>query len=573
MTSRRFLLFYLLILTLALSLRLIHVGATPLSDDEASWALQALGLARGDHSLHGSQTAYLVPTAWLFFLFGASNFMARFWPALTGALLLLIPWLLRERLGARATLILALGLAIDPGLWALSRLAGGPAMAMTFLVLMIVLWERRRYALAGVCAGLTLLAGPSAWFGALTLTLAGLFYLWRFRVRPNMEEDAIPWGLSLPPFALRAAWPWTVGALLLVGASFGFFPNALGAAAGALPAFLRGWWTPSGVPAWQPALAFVADETLPLLFGLIAAVRGLIGKDRRSIVLALWALVAFALTLLYPGRQVGDLAWAVMPLWILAAMEIDRYLHLEDVDGRVALPLAAFTLTLLMLAWFMLANVTVTWVNGNLFQQVGFQMAGGVVIFLIVSLVMAGLGWDAHTAQRGGLWGLLLALYVAAFGMGTCAAGLRHPPTVSLWQPSPTVAQADLLRLTIDQVSNWSKGHTARLSVRVAELASPALQWLLRDYEVEVLQTVNVGDLPDAILTPGTSLAPQGAGYRGQDFLWRQTPRWENASILDWLRWGLFRSIPQDEEYIILWVRPDLTFTEQKNGNAEHYRD
>ncbi len=576
MFSRRFVLFYVSILVLAFFLRLFRLGDVPLSDYEATWALQALGLARGERPLLGSQTAYHVPAALLFFVFGASNFAARFWPALVGVLLLLVPWLLRGQIGDRAALILTLGLTMDPALWALSRLAGGPMLAVTFLTLTVALWRQRRYALGGACAGLALLAGPSVWFGALTLMAAGLVYVWRFRAASGAAEaEDAPRGRFVPPrLSLRAAWPWTLGVLLFLGTSFGFFPHALGAAAGALPEFLRGWWTPSDVSAWQPVLALLADEALPLLFGLIAAVRGFVRKDQGTISLALWALIAFALTLLYPGRQVGDLLWTIVPLWILAAPEIDRHLRWEDVDRRAVLLVAVVTLMFLMLTWFLLAPMTVSgWVDGGLFQQPALPMAIGVLVFLIVTLVMVGFGWDGRTAQRGGLWGLLAALYLAALGAGTSATGLRHPPTVSLWQPSPTIAQADLLRLTIAQVSNWSRGHAARLSLRIAELDSAALRWLLRDYEVEVLQAVNVGDRIDAILTPEASLAPQEDGYRGQDFLWRQTPRWEVASVLDWLRWGLFRTMPQESETIILWVRPDLTFMEQENGNAEHYRD
>lgn len=556
MLSRRFISFYLLILALALFLRLFQLGRLPLSDDEARWALQAWELTRGENPLPGSQAASPVFTAGAFFLFGASNVAARLWPALTGVLLVLLPALLREHLGERAALILAFGLAVDPGLWALARVAGSPLPAVTFLALTVALWQKRRYALAGVCAGLALLSGPALWFGVLTLALAApaaaLLTTTKSPV-PLSSQKGAPW---------RTAALCALASALLCGTAFGFLPRALGAVTAAMLHFLRGWWTSAGVQSWQTALALLADETLPLLFGLIAAIRGVAKKDHFASTLAFAALLAFLLIALYPGRQVGLLAWVTLPLWILASSEIDRQLNLEGVEKGIVFPLAAFIFLLLFLAWFMLAHTTLTWVEGNLFQQPAVQMAEGVLLFLLVSLALAAFNWNVETAQRGGMWGLLAALGLATFGLGVSAVGLRHPPATSLWQPSPTIAQADLLRLTIDQISNWREGHTGQLQVRIAEIDSPALQWLLRDYDVEVLSAVNVSDRPQVVLTPATSLAPQEAGYRGQDFLWRESPRWENASLLEWLRWWLFRTMPQESESIILWVHPDLTFTE-----------
>ena len=108
---------YLLAFGLALALRLYHLGALPLSDGEASWALQALGAAQGARPVLGSQTAYILPTSLLFFLLGAgTNFLARLFPALAGSLLVFAPRLFRERLKPRPSLILAFFLALDPSL-------------------------------------------------------------------------------------------------------------------------------------------------------------------------------------------------------------------------------------------------------------------------------------------------------------------------------------------------------------------------------------------------------------------------------------------------------------------------
>ena len=125
--------FYALALVFAIGLRFLNLGALPLSDFEANWALQALRVAQGLHPALGTNPAYLHLTAVLFYIFGGTNFLARFWPALAGCALVLAAWFLRGRIGRIPALVLAFGLAIDPGLVAMSHLAGGPMLAVACL--------------------------------------------------------------------------------------------------------------------------------------------------------------------------------------------------------------------------------------------------------------------------------------------------------------------------------------------------------------------------------------------------------------------------------------------------------
>src|SRR5512140_3815728 len=86
---------FALALAFAVGLRFLHLGALPLSNFEADWALQALRVTQGLRPAIGPNPAYVHLTAILFFIFGSTNFLARFWPALLGSALVLAPWLLR----------------------------------------------------------------------------------------------------------------------------------------------------------------------------------------------------------------------------------------------------------------------------------------------------------------------------------------------------------------------------------------------------------------------------------------------------------------------------------------------
>src|SRR4030066_2478904 len=145
MKSRQFsteFLIYILAFFIALGFRPFQLGVAPLSDIEAGWALQALGLAHGEAAALGAQPAYILLTSPLFSIFGDSNFLARFFPALAGSLIIWLPYFFRDWMGDsgwlhRAGLIMAFGLAIDPGLVSLSRQAGSLVPPTSFTLLML----------------------------------------------------------------------------------------------------------------------------------------------------------------------------------------------------------------------------------------------------------------------------------------------------------------------------------------------------------------------------------------------------------------------------------------------------
>ena len=62
---------------------------------------------------------------------------------------------------------------------------------------------------------------------------------------------------------------------------------------------------------------------------------------------------------------------------------------------------------------------------------------------------------------------------------------------------------------------------------------------------------------PELVITPVQQSLGLEAGYRGQDFVWRQTPSWD-ALPTYLLHWVTYRELPTQGETIILWVRQDL---------------
>lgn len=556
-------LLYFIAFLLALGLRFMGLGKLALTDFEAGWALQSLDIVQGAEPALGPSPAYVLLTSILFYLFGASNFLARFWPALAGSLLVFLPYFFRERLRPAAALILAFCLALDPGLAAASRMAGGPILAVLFLLLAWAMWSQSRLEWAGVFAALTLLSGPSAWAGLLGLALTWMIRQGLERPASGQASSAVSTEAqqSESPPQKSAAWRAAVlpfVATLVLGGSLLFLvPGGLSAWAAALPVYLKGWVTPSGVPAGRLLFALVVYQPLALLFGLAALLLGWWQGRRRVIRLGLWFVIALFLALANPSRQVIDLIWAVIPLWALAAEELSRHLTLPQEDRLELFGVVFFTILLLVFAGLDLAGLVWT----GLPSQQGsarIWLFIGSLILLVVSLFLVAFGWSRPVARLGGVWGAAAVLGFYTLGVAWGASGLRTPGGVELWMNDCAVAQADLLAQTADQISEWSAGHDHAQPATVLMADSPSVLWALRNHAPRLVTNLDPASAPPLVVTPAQDSLNLAAAYRGQDFVWRQTPLWDALLPTDWLRWYVTREMPVESETIVLWARDDL---------------
>jgi hypothetical protein len=562
--------FYALALAIAVGLRFVQLGALPLSDYEAGWALQALRVIQGLKPAIGPNPAYVHLTAIAFYIFGPTNFLARFWPALAGCALVLAAWPLRVRIGRIPALILAFGLAIDPGLVAMSHLAGGPMLAITCLVLTALLWMSGRRAASGFFAGLALLSGPSVWLGLVGLGLAWAFGSGLGKKAPAQAGDktVLPEPGSSParfrPQELLPAVYWAIGTLIIAGSLFFLSPKGLPALVASLGTFLQGWYTLSDVQLWRPLLALPAYEILPLIFGLVCTVRGILKRETIILRLSIWALVALLLVLIYPGKQTGDLVWVLLPLWAMAALELGRHFdfagnNLWEVAGTATV-LVAF----LVFGWLNLASVTNMDLGSDM-AHTRLWLLAAVILLIVLSLLLVGTGWSVSVARLGGVWGGVIVLTLFTIAMTTGAAGLRQPLTVELWQPEPRTGRVDVLLNVATQISDLNRGDAAQLPLTILNEDSPALHWLFRYWQVQDANLLAPDSTPALIITPSGNLS-LSVKYRGEPLVLHETGAWDKSSSSDLLKWFIYRQLPLQQDSVILWVRSDLMIDSQNTA-------
>ncbi len=560
---------YVLAVAVAFGLRLLNLGEAPLSDFEAELALAARRVALGDNTALGTRPGYVLLTSVLFFLFGSTNFIARFWPAVVGASLVGLPYFYRHQLGRIAAVLCTFALALDPGSIALSRLAGSPLLAVGLGLWAATAWIDNKPVIAGVCAGLCLLSGPAAIPGIIlgaALWAAYLSFGDSIGLAPDDLSQADAPSVERAN-AVRAGVIAAGGTLILAGTLFLRFPQGLGALASAFPAYLEGWTTPSGVPSLRMLFAAIAYNPLAFCFGLIAGVRAWLKRDPIGRMLSLAWLTALLLALAYPGRVIGDLGWSMIPLLALMGQELARYFKWDPLDWYAGVSQALLVVVFLSFIWLNLAGIT-RLTPGTPERTARLGLNAGAIGLGAIATVMIALGWSREIAWRGLSWGVLtgLGLYMLATGWGVVSD--RNGRAQELWYPQPATVQEDLLLETVGDLSEWNTGRRDGIELVLVSDA-PSLQWSLRRLPgARVADRLSIDQLPPLVVTRDRGEPQLAASYRGTDFLWSEELLWTGSLPEDLLRWLIFRDSLTQSDFITLWARADLFLDGSINQNS-----
>ena len=557
-------LLYLLAFLIAMFVRLTQLGGLPLTDAEAAPALQALRISQSEDPALDPHPLYILSTSVLFLLYGGgTNFLARLIPALIGGLLVLAPLLFDDRLKPRPSLLLAFFLALDPGLVAISRQAASPILALAFLAFTAGFINKNKPTPAAITAALALLSGPSVWFGLLLFLIAFAFA--RFFLPKPSEETSDEKTSTLRPstfdFQPSTLIPFIL-TLLLAGTLFFTVPGGIGAAFSSIPAFIGGWTSTSETTQGMIFISLLVYQPFALLLSVVALVRGWAKGLRRIIFLSVWLLISLLFIVFHPARQMADLVWALLPLNALASLELARHVTIYPDERRETAGVILLTLFIWVFAWLGMSGINFLPINTPDFRLRAGMLIGSLLL-LVISLILVAAGWSIRIARIGGVWGMALGLGVLSLGGLFGSAGLRGLNAPEMWWQPGLPSQAELVRDTVNQVSDIGRGNDHIASVAILGIDSPALEWALRENPVQALDALDEVNTADIVITPFES-NPAGleSAYRGQDFIWRRTPIWAYADAAAWFRWISLREMPQNQEYIILWAKSELFLDE-----------
>jgi hypothetical protein len=556
---------YLGVFLLALALRVSQLGGVALNEAEAGQALRAYDLAEGQAVSVGSQASYVLLTWLNFAILGSSAFLARMWPALLGAGIVLLPYAVRAQLGQKAALVLATGLALSPGFVAFSRTASSTVLAVLFLMLAIMAWQQGKGRWTGVFVALTLLSGAGSYIGLLGIYLSWLLL-------PRDIKDKYKSTLKSSKISAKDVL-LSFGLSLLLGATaFLRIPQAVSGIGAGLAEFLSRWTLPGGIQIVTMLLALVTYSLPILIIGLVAGVRAWVWRDGVGQAMSVWAIVALLVAIINPGREISDLLWVLIPVWALAAMGISHYLekpktNVSSVFGTVFL--------VVILASFL-------WINASAMARltpgegdftVRLTVSAALVPLAALALTLIGYGWSRQVAVQGLAWSFVLLSVALYISMDVRIIQPGERSANELWPSSSGAGQVSLLVDSAADLSGWQIGQ--RKEIEVALLSeSAALHWAFRDWpaarnEIALTEV----EEPAMIAAQGLSFQPeQSSAYRGQSFVWSREINWENGFPTNFFAWFVFREAATVSETMTLWVRSDL-FPPVDNENTLSEQD
>ncbi len=563
------------LLAVALALRLLGLGQSPLGPGEAERAMQALNAARAlPFDLTGVDPALYSLQRLLFTLFGASDFAARFWPAVLGGLAVLCFYAFRRRLGRPGALMAAALWAISPMAVFAGRLGYGdalvPSLALATAAALELVWQRtyhlpheagearavrRDTILAASALGLMLASGGAAYTVLAMAIIPALIWhhatrrMWQ-AIAPHWKAAALAFGAT---FALSATFVFTT-------------PEGLAAAA-ALP----GIWARDLIPwageypAYELVGRLVMTEIVTLALGMVGLGIAIRRRNAFGMVAGLAAGVALLPMIVGRGRHPLDLVLVVLPLVFLAGPVGARVFgnFTRWWSSLDAVLLAVVNLILLIAAVFCLAGAFNP-ANTDSWRQVYLIVGSLTLILAVLQWFIYGILGDWTTVARVAPF-VPLVLGLSWMLSQSIGIGMDH----GAWRQANPLHQstgagyADLAN-ELRSVAALNGRGDREVSVdlvlspgRDAAL-EPVLLWLLRDYPM-VQRSAAVPLNPAPIVITTTEAQPALVNsYGGADFsvLERWTPAMLESAYAR-LRWVLFHEarIPPETTSAVLWVR------------------
>lgn len=548
----------LLVFGLGLVIRLAGLGKAPFSVDEAAFASRAWDVARLKSVEPISNAAYLGLTSITFFFKDASAFWARFWPALIGSSLTLLPIVWHKRLNTFSTIGIALALALDPVLVSVSRQADGPIFALVGLVWGITLLHDHHETLAGVSLAIGFLGGPWFWIGLLILLLTGgIAKVLGINVC-ELDENYTGIALTENKDWLGRVLLGFIPTLLLVGSAFSLNPTGLSGIANGLVSFFTNLFEKQNLPFWVSIYHYVAYSMLPIVLGVCASIRlwkrG-ISKDK-LLVLAAW--ISFVLSLVFSGQGSGGNAMASVPLWILAVGELDHFFAEVPDNRTVSLWMMIFSLVMLVYLGVSVSTYIDNYLGTPAGSQQGLTSLVGIAL-LLLSFVLAGLGWSFKAARQGLLAAVLIYLSITSISLTFSCTGVRAETHVLQWAQSPVLIGEDDVVQILNEFERQGTLETDAATVAIIADRAEGLEWTFRDFgKVLNVSGLGVDFTPEVVLTETSEDPSSGAAYRGMKVATYQETDWRNMSFLEVVKSLFSRDLKTTQVFQILWVRQDL---------------
>ncbi len=526
-------------------IRWVHLGQRTLAPAEAATAWRAWQISQGAHpALHAGQPLLLALQSLTFFVMGATDATARFWPLIAMALVPAGFYAARHWLGRGPALMAATLLTFSPTINAFARRGDGTAFALAAAIWVLAGWawvqEERPYGwkVLALALGTLWVSGPA---GFLALLAVGLLL-------------ALAWRTEPPPLPFQGKdglWfllPWVASAV------FGLRWDALGLAAINLDQWLHGFAHPPS--AWLLAWVRMAvDEPVLSLFGLMGILWGL-RRPGRTREMALAALVAGLLALAQgpegtSSRAVAAFFLALPAAWFLMRLLQTGHLHFYSLEQILLVGV------LILLAFLSVYALVSFAASGDFARLLVFAVSVGLALVMLVVFSFF-IGWREVRAGMA-ISALLLTFLFSLSSLWALAFQVNLPTLARVFPTESLPDIPDLVR-TYGDLSQQQRGDRWALPVRFVpgSAADDVILWYFRQaQDFRVVDDITPDTQAPIVIMPQDH-APMPEGHAGQAF----------ATLTDWdlgqitttnqgIYWLFFRRAPWPPpavDGVHLWV-------------------
>ena len=539
---------FLLAFLVGLGLRLWRLGSMRFTLAEAQIAQSTWQMALGKAAELPGNMSYAGLSALLFTVFEPTFFFARLMTALFGSSLILVPWFWRDRIGKKAALLLAIGLAIDPILLSFSRQIVTPIFVVAGLAWAATALKYKRPVLTGALLALAFLGGYSFWMVALIGLVAYL-------VLPKNETQSV----DLTPFRSKSfLLPFLTSfaiSLALISSAFLLNTEGLGGIAAGLVDFVHIFANAYELLVYQPIIIAIAYSILPLIFSFWSLMDDLRAKQpiRNLPFLIGWGLSLLLCVLL--GRQdLGMLVFAAVFAWLGAATHIASIIDTKPEAREVVFGVMVFQVVILGYLQMVSRRLISVPSNTQDFRFAALAVLAGVLL-LVITTILVGMGWSREVSRQAFQKSLLIMLIVLTLGLGLRSIRSQQDSTTLSLLAGPILLPNNDVESIVDEIDREGRADKTEITYYLGDLEQQ-FSWFFRNQvDWESAQNVLQADL---MLSESAQDFSAADTYRGRNMeLFRRIDQ-QVVKPVDFLKTMLGEPLPMVSQIGVLWVRLNL---------------
>ena len=539
---------FLLAFLVGLGLRLWRLGSMRFTLAEAQIAQSTWQMALGKAAELPGNMSYAGLSALLYYVFEPSFFFARLMPALFGSSLILVPWFWRDRIGKKAALLLAIGLAIDPILLSFSRQIVTPIFVVAGLAWAATALKYKRPVLTGALLALAFLGGYSFWMVALIGLVAYL-------VLPKNETQSV----DLTPFRSKSfLLPFLTSfaiSLAVISSAFLLHTEGLGGIAAGLVDFVHIFANAYELPVYQPIIIAIAYSILPLIFSFWSLVDYMRAKQpvRNLPFLIGWGLSLLLCMLL--GRQdLGMLVFAAVFAWLGVATHIANIIDTKPEAREVVFGVMVFQVVILGYLQMVSRRLISVPSNTQDFRFAALAVLAGILL-LVITTILVGMGWSREVSRQALQKSLLIILIVLTLGLGLRSITSQQDSTTLSLLAGPILLPNNDVESIVDEIDREGRADKTEITYDLGDLEQQ-FSWFFRN-QVDWKSTQSVLQA-DLMLSSSAQDFSAADTYRGRNVeLFRRIDQ-QVVKPVDFLKTLLGEPLPMVSQIGVLWVRLNL---------------